>query len=162
MKIYVDFDDCLCETARAFTDIEKKLFGTDKKPRYIHLYHSSSLEADERGNVEKKINQLTAFLNSHINQFKDFGPGMETYFELYYDENAKKAEKKKKKDDKESGTPARKFVFFEEKMAVIELELKLCGYFVIVTSEKMTAKEALEIYKGRTYLKNCFYQTRHF
>ena len=26
--------------------IEKKLFGTDKKPRYIHLYHNSSLEAD--------------------------------------------------------------------------------------------------------------------
>ena len=49
--------------------IEKKLFGTDTRPRYIHLYHSSSLEADERARVERKINQLTAFLNSHINQF---------------------------------------------------------------------------------------------
>ena len=28
--------------------LEKKLFGTDTRPRYIHLYHSSSLEADER------------------------------------------------------------------------------------------------------------------
>lgn len=142
--------------------IEKKLFGTDKKPRYIHLYHSSSLEADERSNVEKKINQLTAFLNSHINQFKDFGPGMETYFELYYDENAKKAKNNKKKDDKESDTPARKFVFFEEKMAVIELELKLCGYFVIVTSEKMTAKEALEIYKGRDASEKLFLSDKTF
>ena len=70
--------------------IEKRLFSSDEKPRYIHLYHSSDLEAHERGEVEKKINQLTAFLNSHINQFKEFGPGMETYFELYYDENAKK------------------------------------------------------------------------
>lgn len=142
--------------------IEKKLFGTDKKPRYIHLYHSSSLEADERANVEKKINQLTAFLNSHINQFKDFGPGMETYFELYYDENAKKIKKNKKKDDKESDTPARKFVFFEEKMAVIEMELKLCGYFVIVTSEKMTAKEALEIYKGRDASEKLFLSDKTF
>lgn len=140
--------------------IEKKLFGTDRKPRYIHLYHSSSLEADERANVEKKINQLTAFLNSHINQFRDFGPGMETYFELYYDENAKK--KAKKKDDKESDTPARKFVFFEEKMAVIELELKLCGYFVIITSEKMTAKEALEIYKGRDASEKLFLSDKTF
>lgn len=142
--------------------IEKKLFGTDKKPRYIHLYHSSSLEADERANVEKKINQLTAFLNRHINQFKDFGPGMETYFELYYDENAKKTGKNKKKDDKESNTPARKFVFFEEKMAVIELELKLCGYFVIVTSERMTAKEALEIYKGRDACEKLFLSDKTF
>lgn len=34
-------------------------------------------------------------------------------------------------------------------MSVIELELNPCGYFAIVTSEKITAKEALEIYKGR-------------
>ena len=139
--------------------IEKKLFGTDKKPRYIHLYHSSSLEADERTGVEKKINQLTAFLNSHINQFRDFGPGMETYFELHYDENAKKTGKKDK-DTAESS--ARKFVFFEEKMPVIELELKLCGYFVIVTSEKMTAKEALEIYKGRDASEKLFLSDKTF
>lgn len=123
--------------------IEKKLFGTDKKPRYIHLYHSSALEANERGTVEKKINQLTDFLNQHINQFREFGTGMETYFDFYYDENAKKNKVK----ENQKGT--KKFVFFEEKMSVIELELKLCGYFVIITSEKMTAKEALEIYKGR-------------
>lgn len=139
--------------------IEKKLFGTDKKPRYIHLYHSSSLEADERTGVEKKINQLTAFLNSHINQFRDFGPGMETYFELHYDENAKKTGKKDK-DTVDSS--ARKFVFFEEKMPVIELELKLCGYFVIVTSEKMTAKEALEIYKGRDASEKLFLSDKTF
>lgn len=141
--------------------IEKKLYGTDKKPRYIHLYHSSSLEAHERSEVEKKINQLTTFLRRHINQFKEFGAGMETYFELYYDENAKKNGKKK---DKEDGTakPTKKFVFFEEKMAVIELELNLCGYFVIVTSEKMTAKEALEIYKGRDASEKLFLSDKTF
>ena len=139
--------------------IEKKIFGTDKKPRYIHLYHSSSLEADERTGVEKKINQLTAFLNSHINQFRDFGPGMETYFELHYDENAKKTGKK---DKDTADSSARKFVFFEEKMPVIELELKLCGYFVIVTSEKMTAKEALEIYKGRDASEKLFLSDKTF
>lgn len=139
--------------------IEKKLFGTDKKPRYIHLYHSSSLEADERTGVEKKINQLTALLNSHINQFRDFGPGMETYFELHYDENAKKTGKK---DKDTADSSARKFVFFEEKMPVIELELKLCGYFVIVTSEKMTAKEALEIYKGRDASEKLFLSDKTF
>lgn len=139
--------------------IEKKLFGTDTRPRYIHLYHSSSLEADERARVEKKINQLTAFLNSHINQFKDFGPGMETYFELYYDENAKRNTKKAKDGD---NAPDKKFVFFEEKMSVIELELKLCGYFAIVTSEKMTAKEALEIYKGRDASEKLFLSDKTF
>lgn len=139
--------------------IEKRLFATDKKPRYVHLYHSIDLEARERAEVEKKINQLTAFLKSHINQFKEFGPGMETYFELYYDENAKKREKK---GEKKQGNAAKKFVFFEEKIAIIELELKLCGYFCIITSEKMTAKEALELYKGRDASEKLFLSDKTF
>ena len=54
------------------------------------------------------------------------------------------------------GNTARKFVFFEEKIAIIELELKLCGYFCIITSEKMTAKQALELYKGRDASEKLF------
>ena len=142
--------------------IKKRLFATDKEPRYIHIYHSTEKEAHERGEVEKKINQLTAFLNSHINQFKDFGPGMDTYFELHYDENAKKQGSKKKGADKKQDQAAKKFVFFEEKAHVIELELKLCGYFVIITSENMTAKEALELYKGRDASEKLFLSDKTF
>ena len=32
---------------------------------------------------------------------------------------------------------------------VISEEIKLCGYFVIVTSAKMNAEEALDLYKSR-------------
>lgn len=137
--------------------IEKRLFATDEKPRYIHLYHSSEREAHERGEVEKNINRLTAFLKSHINHFKEFGPGMETYFYLHYDEEAVKKGK-----DKEQKETSKKFVYFEEKMSVIELELKLCGYFVIITSENMTAKEALEIYKGRDASEKLFLSDKTF
>ena len=147
--------------------IEKKLFATDRKSRYIHLYHSVDLEANEKRDVEKKINQLTSFLNSHINQFKEFRPGLEQYFLLHYDEKAKKKEPKKKRDPLKGETneqekAERKFVFFEEKAAVIELELALCGYFVIITSEKMTAKEAIEIYKGRDASEKLFLSDKTF
>ena len=139
--------------------IEDRIFASDKKSRYVHLYHSSGREAKERGNVEKKINQLTGFLKRNINKFRDFGPGVETYFELHYDGNAKRRTKEKEGDKK---TTAKKFVFFEEKMTVIELELKLCGYFVIITSDKMTAKEALEIYKGRDASEKLFLSDKTF
>ena len=146
--------------------IEKKLFATDKKPRYIHLYHSVDLEATEKKEVEKKINQLTSFLKSKINQFKEFGPGMEQYFLLHYDEKAQKKGKKKTDSEKLKESvrkPAeRKFIYYEERAAVIELELALCGYFVIVTSEKMTAKEALEIYKGRDASEKLFLSDKTF
>ncbi len=149
--------------------IEKKLFTTDAKPRYIHLYHSIGLEADERADVEKKINQLTSFLKSHINEYKEFRPGMEEYFILHYEE---KPEKKKEKETgkvregekkTDNNRPvAKKLVFFEEKAPVIELELNLCGYFVLVTSDKMTAKEALELYKGRDPSEKLFLSDKTF
>lgn len=138
--------------------IEKKLFASDERPRYVHLYHSTDLEAHERSDIEKKINLLTEFLKSHINQFKEFGPGVETYFELHYDNSPVK---KKGKDKKQEQT-SRKFVFFEEKMTVIELELNLSGYFCIITSDKMTAKEALEIYKGRDASEKLFLSDKTF
>lgn len=38
MNIYVDFDDCLCETARAFSALAAKLFGTDVPYEDIHYF----------------------------------------------------------------------------------------------------------------------------
>ena len=134
--------------------IRKKLFATDKEKRYVHLYHSSSKEAKERSKIEDKINQQTDFLRRNVNQFKDFGPGIETYFELTYEEKPGKGDKQ--------GQTQRKFVFFEERAAVIETELNLCGYFVIITSDKMTAKEALELYRGRDSSEKLFLSDKTF
>lgn len=39
---------------------------------------------------------------------------------------------------------------------VINEEIKLCGYFVIITSEKMTAAEAIELYKSRDASEKLF------
>ena len=50
MKIYVDYDDCLCETAREFTVIAKRLFGKDvpyEKVRFFNLQESFELTDDE-------------------------------------------------------------------------------------------------------------------
>ena len=38
MKIYVDFDDCLCETARFFSGFVKDLFGVDVPYENIHYF----------------------------------------------------------------------------------------------------------------------------
>lgn len=136
--------------------IRKKIFATDKEKRYVHLYHNSVREANERGKIEDTINRHTDFLRKHINQFKDFGPKIESYFELTYEENARK----RGEDNKEQ--IGRKFVFFEERAYAIETELNLCGYFVIITSDKMTAKEALELYKGRDSSEKLFLSDKTF
>ena len=44
----------------------------------------------------------------------------------------------------------------EEKTDVINKDIKLCGYFATVTFEKMTAREALELYKSRDASEKTF------
>ena len=39
---------------------------------------------------------------------------------------------------------------------VIDQQIKLCGYFAIVSSENMSAKDAMELYKGRDVSEKLF------
>lgn len=54
------------------------------------------------------------------------------------------------------------FVCGIEKTSVIDAELELCGYFCIITSEKMSAKEALELYKSRDGSEKLFKSDKSF
>ena len=50
MRIYVDFDDCICETARAFTGIVERMFGISvpyEKVRFFNLKDSFGLTDHE-------------------------------------------------------------------------------------------------------------------
>ena len=50
MNIYVDFDDCLCETARSFSDIVKEEFGIDvpyEKMMYFNLQKAFGLTDEQ-------------------------------------------------------------------------------------------------------------------
>ena len=50
MNIYVDFDDCLCETARAFCDLVNKMFGKNvpyEEMRYFNLQMAYDLTEEQ-------------------------------------------------------------------------------------------------------------------
>ena len=50
MNIYIDFDDCLCETARYFSKLVDEIFGLDipyEKIKYFNLQESFSLSDDQ-------------------------------------------------------------------------------------------------------------------
>ena len=48
------------------------------------------------------------------------------------------------------------FQLAQEKSSVVEEEIRLCGYFCIITSKEMTAKDALELYKSRDESEKLF------
>lgn len=81
---------------------------------------------------------MKAHMNRHTNEAIKFGPGFEHYFRLYYNEG--------------NG----KFLLPEDRTDVIEHENSLSGYFCIITSENMTAKEALLLYKNRDASEKLF------
>ena len=118
--------------------VKHRLYAGDKNERYFHLYHSISKESAERAGIENRINQMTLYLKKYQNKVKEFGPGFEKYFNLHYDEKTQA------------------FVLPEERCSVVERELDLAGYFCIITSEKMSAKEAIELYKSRDTSEKLF------
>lgn len=118
--------------------VKRKLYVTDESDRYFHIYHSISKESSERTAFESKIQKMTKYLNQHTNETKEFGNTFNKYFELYYD------------DKKE------KFLFATEQISTIEREIDLCGYFVIITTRKMNAKEAINLYKSRDASEKLF------
>ncbi len=120
------------------TTVKKKLYPTDQKDRYFHIYYNSARASAEENVINAKIESMKKFLMRHVNQEREFGPAYEKYFYLHHDE--------------ESGV----FVYPEEKTEIIDDELNHCGYFVIVTSEKMSAREAIEIYKSRDASEKLF------
>lgn len=118
--------------------IRSQLYASDEKERYFHLYYSDQKACAEHEQVEAKIDRMTKYLSSIKGQKVNIGDGFKQYFHLEIYE--------------QDGT----FLYAREKTDVIQREINLCGYFVIVTSKKMSAKEALELYKGRDVSEKLF------
>jgi len=116
--------------------VKRKLYETDKKDRYFHIYHSILKESSERTLLVKHLRQIKSYLMGHTNEVIEFGPGISRYFILHYND--------------------RIFQFPEDRTDVIERENELSGYFCIITSEKMTAKDAIKLYKSRDASEKLF------
>ena len=125
------------------TTVASRLYEDDRKDRYFHIYYNPSRQAAERERFEQRIEKLRQFLDKHIGKDDKFGKTYQDYFHLHYDRK---------------GT----FLGADERTDVIERELMLCGYFCIITSEKMTASQALVQYKGRDISEKLFRSDKTF
>ena len=66
MKIYVDFDDCLCETARSFADLAVEMFGKRvpyEKIRFFELNKSFELNDEEYDRFMQKGHEPDVLLS---------------------------------------------------------------------------------------------------
>lgn len=109
--------------------VKAKLYAEDARERYFHIYHGTGREHAEREQIEIRMERMAKLLRQHEGEEYAVCDCWKRYCDLHYD--------------------GRKFLFAREKSEAVERELELCGYFCIVTSEEMTAREALTLYKSR-------------
>ena len=117
--------------------VHRKLYADDEKERYFHIYHSTGKEHGERECVELKLERWGKFLREQYGTSYELSSALQTYYEPFYDKDGILATVREKKE-------------------VIRRELQLCGYFVLVTSEKMTAAEAIDLYYSRDASEKLF------
>ena len=125
------------------TTVPARLYEDDTRDRYFHIYYNPSKQAAEREQLEQKIDKYRQFLEKNLNTDAKFSKTYHEYFYLHYNKKGI-------------------FVGADERSDIIERELKLCGYFCIITSENMTASQALIQYKGRDISEKLFRDDKTF
>lgn len=123
--------------------VQARLYEDDTRERYIHIYFNPSKQAAEREVFEQQIEKYRLFLEKHIDTETKFSKTYHDYFNIQYNKKGV-------------------LISVSEKEDVIERQLRLCGYFCIVTSEKMTASAALIQYKGRDISEKLFRSDKTF
>ena len=129
------------------TTVRRKLFATDKKDRCFHIYYDDGKKAAEREKFEYKIDRMAKKLKECMGEPIRPGGDYQKYFDLVF---------------WHPGEEDEKFMTGVERNEVINREIQLCGYFVIVTSEKMTAEEALTLYKSRDGSEKTFREDKSY
>ena len=120
------------------TTVKRSLYAGDGKERYFHIYYSDQKASAEHEQIEAKIDRMAKYLDKVKGRKVTIGDGFKQYFYLETYEK--------------DGT----FLYAREKTDAVQQEINLCGYFVIITSKKMTAGEALELYKSRDASEKLF------
>ena len=121
------------------TTVKQYLYEGDQKKRNIHIYYSDGRAYGEKQEIKQKIRRLKEYLNKCIGkECTAFGSEIRKYFYLHFEQDGKTLK------------------LAEENTIAVEKELSLAGYFAIVSSDNMTAKEAIDIYKSRDASEKLF------
>lgn len=136
--------DCSIRAYRVYgKTVNARLYEDDVKDRYFHIYFNPSRQAAEREKLEQILDKMKLFLDKHKGEDLTLSKTYDEYFTLHRDKK-------------------RRLISYEERKDVIKSLLDLCGYFCIITSESMTAGEALIHYKGRDISEKLFSADKSF
>ena len=121
------------------TTVKRKLFNEDKT-RYFHIYYDDVRAAQEREvylrRLEKTEEVLERKTEKKLSRKEDVR-AYEKYYLLKFDDNGY-------------------LQSYKRRDSIIQKEMDKLGYFVLITSEKMSAAEALSRYRDRDAVEKLF------
>lgn len=112
------------------TTIQTKVFPSDHKERYLHIFHNDEMQADERIKSDHFFNNIEDYFEMMKGRKITLPKEFTKYYDLRYDK----------------GEDGWRFSSAVPKDDEINRVFGSCGYFCIVSSEEMTAKDALDVY----------------
>lgn len=130
------------------TTVEQKLYESDGKSRFFHVFYSAYNHAKERHDLELKLRKLSCELDRLLG--KDCSNLTLGKFEEFYN-----------LEFTNEGS-RRILVMYSEKADKIESMIDLFGYFCIISSDRMTARDALLLYKSRDSSEKLFAADKTF
>ena len=121
--------------------VEQQLYPSDECHRYFHVYYNDYKAASEREDFESRLTQMKECLQKNKGMAVTMPDSWKEYFDLIY---------------YHPGQKDQKFMYGNELTDRIDDAESTLGYFVIITSEKMTAEQALLLYKSRDASEKLF------
>jgi transposase len=140
--------DYIWEYSVSGTTVEGRLYESDSRPRFFHVYYSAYNNARERHDLELRLRKLSCELDRLLG--KDCSKLKLGKFEEYYHLEFSNEGRK------------RVLVMYSEKAGRIESMIDLFGYFCIISSDRMTARDALLLYKSRDSSEKLFAADKTF
>ncbi len=126
--------------------IERKLYDDDDRTRYFHLCFDDDKRSAEVKQLNKDIKDMAFELKKlEGREYEVAGPYTQFFNCCYKEENGKKI-----------------FLFAQVNPDAVDRANNLCGYFCLISSDKMTAQEAYTLYRGRDASEKLFRADKTF
>lgn len=110
------------------TTVTARIFPSDTKKRWVHLYFNPAKRSSDLNMLQFRLNSYKDFFTTHRGSKAKFQGVGARYFDFQYAED-------------------RTLVGAVEKTDVVNRDRALCGFFCLVTSERMTTRNALWLYR---------------
>ena len=139
-----------------------KLFEEDTEKRYFHIIWDHTFEKKHRSEFYKNLNGKEKALQKAMNRKTHYSEKQLKSFRQYFDLSVKEdgyLTTSKRGRGNKGKTKKEKAYFItaaEKNYDRIDNDLKKCGFYILVTSEAMTTKEALNAYRKRDCVEKVF------